>query len=277
MTALTAAPITEAAQPRARGAVRVSAKRRGTASVIDDLSMSGSLKCLFPRNFSDRLDAMLINTAGGVTGGDRFFLDATAGEGTTMTLTTQAAERAYAARGETAGRVETLLTVAAGARMNWLPQETILFNAMNFARRLTVDLAPDARFFMVEPLVLGRIAMGETLREGRFTDRVMIRREGAPIYVDGVTLAGDVAAQTASAATMDGARAMAALVYAGPEAARMLDGLRDLMPVAGGASLLSDDLLVARVVAPDAWALRQVIVPAIKALNDDEIPRPWML
>ena len=148
---------------------------------------------------------------------------------------------------------------------------------MHFARRLSVDLAVDARFLMVEPLVLGRVAMGETLREGRFTDRVTIRREGAPIYLDGITLAGDVAAQTASAATMNGARAMAALVYAGSDAGRMLDGLRGLMPATGGASLLADDLLVARVVATDAWALRQVIVPAIKALNDDEIPRPWML
>ncbi|MBV7408517.1 urease accessory protein UreD [Maritimibacter sp. DP1N21-5] len=277
MTALTAAPITEAAQPRARGAVRLSAKLRGKASVIDDLSMSGSLKCLFPRTFADHLDAMLINTAGGVTGGDRFFLEARAGEGTTLTLTTQAAERAYAARGEAPGRVETMLTAGAGARLNWLPQETILFNEMNFARRLTVDLADDARFLMVEPLVLGRVAMGEELCEGRFMDRVTIRRGGVPLYADGVNLSGDIAGHMASRATMGGARAMAALVLVGPEAAAMLDRLRALMPGTGGASLLADDILVARVVAPDGWRLRQVIVPAIRLLNDDEIPRPWML
>lgn len=268
--------LTEARQPRARGRVFVSAKRRGVASVIDDLSMSGSMKVLFPRG-ARGLDAMLINTAGGVTGGDRFFIEVTAGQGADLTLTTQAAERAYAARGEAAGRIETHLKAESGARLNWLPQETILFNAMHFERHLSVDLAADARFFMVEPLILGRVAMGEVLREGQFRDKVSIRRDGAPIYLDGVKLSGDIAAQTASASTMNGACAMAALVYAAPDAEAHLTPMRALLPETAGASLLAPDLLVSRIVAPDAFHLRKALVPAIRLLNHDEIPRPWML
>lgn len=269
--------VAEAAQPRARGQVRVSAKRRGAASVLDDLAMSGSMKLLFPRSDSDALDAMLINTAGGVTGGDRFFIEAQAGTGAEMTLTTQAAERAYAARGEAAGRIETHLAVADAARLNWLPQETILFNDMNFARSLSVDLAPGARFLMVEPLIFGRVAMGEVLRSGCFQDRVSIRRAGQLVYLDGVRLAGDIAAQMEGASTMNGAKAMANLVFAGPEAQALLDPLRALLPETAGASLLAPDLLVARIVARDSFALRQCLVPAIRLLNSDEIPRPWML
>jgi urease accessory protein len=267
----------EASQPRARGQVRVTAKRRDGRSVIDDLAMSGSMKLLFPRPAGAALDAMLINTAGGVTGGDRFFVEAGAGAGTTLTLTTQAAERAYAARGETAGRIETHLSVASDARLNWLPQETILFDAMNFERRLTADLEPGARFLMVEPLVLGRVAMGERLRAGRFRDRVEIRLAGRPVYLDGVRLAGDIDTQMARAATMNGARAMAALVYVGPDSEAWLDRLRRLMPETGGVSLVSPDCLACRIVAADGFALRRALLPALRLMNDDEIPRPWML
>lgn len=267
----------EASQPRARGQVRVSAKLRDGRSVIDWLAMSGSMKALFPRTDTTALDTMLINTAGGVTGGDRFFIEMDAGPGTELTVTTQAAERAYAVRGETAGRIETHLNVAGDARLNWLPQETILFEHMNFERSLTVDLAPGARFLMVEPIILGRVAMGERIRSGRFRDRVTIRLDGQPIYLDGVALTGDVDAQMRSAATMNGARAMAALVYVGADAEAWLEPMRRLMPETGGVSLQSPDLLNCRIVADDGFALRRALVPAIRLLNDDEIPRPWML
>lgn len=270
------AAITEAEQPRARGSVRVSAKRRGDLSVIDQLAMSGSTKVLFPRG-ERGLDAMLINTAGGVTGGDAFETFAEAGHGAELTLTTQAAERAYAARGAMPGRIETRLSVGGDARLNWLPQETILFERSNLVRRLQVELTASARFFMVEPLILGRVAMGETLRDVRFHDRVEITRDGVPIYHDAVRLSGDVNTKLSSAATMGGARAMAALVFAAPEAEAYLDRLRAFLPETAGASLLAPDLLVSRIVAPDSFALRRVLVPAIRLLNHDEIPRPWML
>ncbi|WP_288927488.1 urease accessory protein UreD [uncultured Maritimibacter sp.] len=267
----------EASQPRARGRVQVSSKLRDGRSVIDELAMSGSMKALFPRTDTTALDTMLINTAGGVTGGDRFFIEAVAGPGTTLTVTTQAAERAYAARGETAGRIETHLSVERDARLNWLPQETILFEHMNFERSLTVDLDPGARFLMVEPIILGRVAMGERIHDGRFRDRVAFRVGGQAVYLDGVALTGDVDAQMSTASTLNGARAMAALVYVGADAEAWLEPMRRLMPETGGVSLQSPDLLTCRIVAADGFALRRALVPAIRLLNDDEIPRPWML
>ncbi|MBL6428476.1 MAG: urease accessory protein UreD [Maritimibacter sp.] len=267
----------EASQPRARGRVQVSSKLRDGRSVIDGLAMAGSMKALFPRTDTTALDTMLINTAGGVTGGDRFFIEAAAGPGTTLTVTTQAAERAYAARGETAGRIETHLSVARDARLNWLPQETILFEHLNFERSLTVDLDPGARFLMVEPIILGRVAMGERIHDGRFRDRVAIRVGGQAVYLDGVALTGDVDAHMSTASTLNGARAMAALVYVGADAEAWLEPMRRLMPETGGVSLQSPDLLTCRIVAQDGFALRRALVPAIRLMNEDELPRPWML
>lgn len=265
------------AQPRARGHVRLTLKPGPAGGAIDALRVSGSLKLVFPRPSGTAFDAVLVNTAGGVTGGDRFCAEAEAGPGTSLAITTQAAERAYRATGDEPGRMSTQLTVAAGARLAWLPQETILFEGAHLARRLQVDMAGDARFLMVEPVIFGRAAMGEELRAAGFHDRVEIRRAGELVWLDAVRLEGDLAAQMDRAALGKGARAMASLIYAGPDAAALLKRLRALLPETAGASLVREGLLAARFLAPDSYILRQSLVPALKLLNHDEIPRPWML
>jgi urease accessory protein len=239
--------------------------------------MSGSLKLMFPRPTGAAFDAVLVNTAGGVTGGDRFATETMAQAGTRLALTTQAAERAYRANGSEPGRITSRHHVAAGARLAWLPQETILYDGAHLARLLQVDMAGDARFLMVEPVVFGRTAMGEELRDARFYDRVEIRRDGALIWLDAVALEGDIAAQMDRPALGRGARAMASLVCAGPDAATRLAPLRALLPETAGASLVREGLLAARILAPDSYTLRQSLVPALRLLNDTEIPRPWML
>ncbi len=113
-------------QPRAKGGVFLSSKRRDTLSVIDDLHQSGCMRVLFPQGGAT-LDAVLINTSGGVTGGDEIAIAATVGAGSAMTLTTQAAERAYRAQVGQTGHITTTLKVDAGGSLNWLPQEFLLF------------------------------------------------------------------------------------------------------------------------------------------------------
>ena len=172
----TATPV-PTAQPRAVGRARVSVHHKDGAVRLKDLHQAGAMKLLFPQG-RPHPEAVMVNTAGGITGGDRFSVAAAALDNSRLTVTTQAAERAYRAQPDETGRMETRLEVAAGARLNWLPQETILFNGSRFARRLRVDLAADARFLMVEPVVFGRLAMGEALTSARFSDRVEIRRDG---------------------------------------------------------------------------------------------------
>lgn len=265
--------------PRARGTARVSSKLLGARSVLDGLTHSGSLKLVFPRVAEHALQAVTVNTAGGVTGGDRFALDVRAGAGTALTLTTQAAERAYRARpGDAAGRVETRLVVEDGAILSWLPQETILFDGCAFSRRLCVELASAGRFLMVEPLILGRAAMGEVVRTGFLDDRIEISRSGSPLYLDRIILDGDMAARMARPAQGGGAGAFASVIFVDPRASVHLEPLRAMLDgVTGGVSLLHEDVLVMRLVAPDGHLLRQALIPALTRLNGTPLPRPWMI
>lgn len=266
-----------AAQPRAIGQVRLAAKPGPRGSALAALRQSGAFKVLFPRPRPDGvLDAILVNTAGGITGGDRFEACVEAQAGSHVRVTTQAAERAYRAQPGECGRVTNRLAAGPGARLDWLPQETILFEGSALRRRLVADLAADARLLLVEPVVFGRAAMGEVLRDALFDDRIDIRRAEAPLYLDALRLAGDIAAHLARPAVARGAGAMASLVYVAPDAAAHLAPLRGLMPAMGGVSLLHEDVLVMRLLACDSHALRRTLVPVLMRLTDDNLPRSWM-
>lgn len=267
----------EPPQPRARGMAMLSAQASPRGTVIDDLHQSGSMKLLFPRGADDELQAVLLNTAGGITGGDRFEIGARALPDSRLTLSTQAAERAYRARPGEVARLSTRLVVDAGARANWLPQETILYDGCALDRRLTAELAADATLLLAEPLVFGRAAMGEVLATGLFRDRIEIRRDGVPVFLDAFRLEGAISAHLARPHVAAGMGAMATLVLAAPAAAGHLDALRALMPATGGASLLADDLLVCRLLAPDSHLLRQSLVPALERLTGTALPKVWMI
>jgi urease accessory protein len=240
------------------------------------LRQSGALKLLFPRR-ADDVHAILINTAGGITGGDRFDISGKAGADTRLTISTQAAERVYRAQPHQTGRVHTNLRVQSGARLNWVPQETILFDGCALHRSLSVDLDEGAEFLMVEPVIFGRRAMGEELRDVRFDDRVSIRRAGDEIYRDGVHIWGDAAAQMDRPAIGGGARAMASLVLARPGAETQLPTVRDIIGTSGGASMLATDLLVVRLLAADGFELRRRLLPLLDHLTENALPNSWRL
>jgi urease accessory protein len=262
---------------RARGAARLGTWSDAGVTRIRDLRQSGSLKVMFPRIDGSDLQAVLVNTAGGLTAGDRFEAAIAAGPGARLALTTQAAERAYRARDLAPARVRNTLRAGAGADLMWLPQETILFNGCALDRRMTVDLDPQARLVLVEPLVFGRMAMGESVATARVRDRIEIRRDGRCAYLDALSFGPDVTAQMARTFGMAGARALATLIVAGPTAEGWLTPLREMLPDTGGASLAADDLLVARILAADGFDLRRTLVPILTRLTQDRLPRPWML
>ncbi|MCX7645244.1 MAG: urease accessory protein UreD [Rhodobacteraceae bacterium] len=254
--------------------MRIATKRCAGRSALDRLQMSGALRALFPR--APAPQAILVNTAGGLTGGDRIAIAASAGAGSRLVLTTQSAERIYrAAHG--CARVRTQLRVAAGASLDWLPQETILFDGSALDRALRVDLAPDARFLMVEPVVFGRAAMGERVLRADVRDRIEVRRGGRPLWLDAIRLEGAVAARLDRPALAQGGAAMAALLYVAPDAAARLGPVRALLPATGGASLLAPDVLALRLVAADGFGLRAHLVPVLEGLCRDGLPRSWRL
>ncbi|MEM9061278.1 MAG: urease accessory protein UreD [Pseudomonadota bacterium] len=265
------------ALPRAIGVVRVGAKSVPGQTVLDRLYQKGSAKALLPRTFEADLTAVLLNTSGGVTGGDRFEYSADALTGSHLTLTTQAAERAYRALPGQTGRIETRLTAAAHARVDWLPQETILYDGAALNRRLDIDLSADATVLAVESFILGRAAMGEAVRDLRLTDHWRVRREGRLIYADALRLRGDAEAVANRIATLGGHRAFATVLFSGPDAGRHLAPLRSKIADTGGASLIRDGVLAARLTAPDGFRLRKALVPALEFLRGAPLPRPWSI
>lgn len=235
------------------------------------------MKLVLPRVFRPDIEAVTVNTAGGVTGGDRLSLEAEVGIDACLTLTTQAAERIYRAQPGERGEIVNKATVARGGRLNWLPQETILFDHAALDRRLTVDLAGDAALLMVETLVFGRRAMGESLHRLHLRDRIRITRDGAPLFHDGVALDGDMTPHLARPAIADAAGAVATVVFTGARALSLLPGVRALLPDTAGASLLPGGVLVLRVLAPDSFDLRRCVIPALMLLNDGQLPLNWRL
>lgn len=265
-------------QPRAVGSGRVSVYGDAAGKTrLRDLRQSGSLKLVFPQTHRKDAEVILVNTAGGITGGDRFDLDIEVRGGAQLTLTTQAAERAYRAQPGETGHVTTRLHVHDGGCLHWMPQELILYNRCALRRQLEVTLDADARFLMVEPVVFGRTAMPEVLDDIMFADRIRITRDGAPVYIDGVDLRGDAAAHLRRAAIADGAGAMASVVCIAPDADAHLPTVRALLPATAGASLLTPDILVVRHLAVDSFALRRTLIPILEHLSNHMLPTSWRL
>ena len=263
---------------RARGALNISAVAGvGGQSRLQDLRQQGSYRAIFPRPKMGAIEAVMINTAGGITGGDRFSTKVTAHTHAKISLTTQAAERIYRAPDATPGSMQTRLEVKSNAQLYWLPQETILFEGSRLRRRLDVDVARESKFLMVEPIVFGRAASGEILHYCALDDTVCISCEGTPIYVDRIKLNGDIALTLKRAAVADGARAMASVVLVDQRAKVMMDGLRPLLPCSGGASLVADNLLVVRLLCSDSFALRSALLPILTHLTQNAVPKNWRL
>ena len=249
----------------------------GVATALKGLAQAGSAKAFLPRSHSPDPEVVFLNTAGGLTGGDRLTYALELGPGGRATATTQTAERAYRAAGDVA-QMEVRLSAGAGAELHWLPQETILFDGAALHRRTEVALGHDARYLGVETVVLGRAAMGETLAHVEFDDLRTVRREGKPVFIEPLRIATDTLARTTPAA-LGTARAFATLVWTAPGVADALDPLRAVIaqhdcPAAASAW---DGKLVLRAVAPDAFPLRRLLAAALTHIRGRALPRVWQI
>ena len=266
---------------RARGAARVTLKSRDGAAVLDGLRQEGCAKAILPRTDAALPEIVFLNTAGGLTGGDRLRYDLTLADGLCAVATTQTAERAYAA-GASSASVEVSLKVGAGGWLDWLPQETILFDGAALDRRVTLDLGPGAGCLFLETIVLGRHAMGETVKGLALRDHRMVTREGAPLWSEPMTLDSRALARAAGPAILGGARAMATLVLVHPGAGDLLARLRATLDEEGveAAASAFDGRLVLRALAWDGLPLRRLALRALAALRPHlpscgPLPRVW--
>lgn len=260
---------------RGRGALDICFRGEGG---ISRAYQSGCLRMRLARvNDGPFCHAILLNTAGGLCDGDRLDQRIAWADGASALVTTQAAEKAYRSPGEGAC-ITTKLTVGAGARAEWLPQETILFNHARLRRSMEVHLATDASFLGCETVVMGRAAMGETVEQGLLDDRWRIWHGGRLIYADAQRLEGPIAALMARAPVADGAGATGFLLHASSQAASLLAPVRSAIEGARGLIAASHwgSMLTVRLLARDGAALHHDLSLALSALRGGRPnPRSW--
>jgi len=236
----------------------------------------GPLRIRFPNGAPPGLEAMIVNTAGGIAGGDRHELDIGVMDGAALTVTTAAAEKIYRALGPLGPDAEIAVKLAAraNARLSWLPQETILFDRARLKRSIEVDLAPGATLLMAEAVVFGRSAMGEAVEEGALTDRWRVRRDGQLVFAETVRLDGAIARMLREPAVARGGIAIAT-VLAVPADQAMADCVR-AQTFCGEVGVSAwNGLAVARLCAKDGEDLRRDLVAVIAALGG-ALPRLWL-
>jgi len=272
--------------PADRAAVRLE-RSQGRAEVVLAAGASGwgaRLCRLYQRGSAKAVpllapaaEVAFLNTSGGLAGGDRLSYALALGPGVSATGTTQTAERAYRAKAEPAAEVEVHLSVGAGGHLDWLPQETILFDGARVRRRTEVTLAPDATCLLAETVILGRPAMGERVADIDLADWREVRRDGRPVWVEPLRLLPGALAGTA---TLAGARAVASVALIAPGAGDLLAPLRavpDEPGVAVAASALPGRLML-RMMAADGWPLRRQMIRALAVLRPGlALPRVWQI
>lgn len=264
---------------RARGRAAVSFACRDGRQRLSGLHQSGSAKAMLPKVHAAVPEVVFLNTAGGLTGGDRMDYRLEAGAGCRVVATTQTAERAYASTGE-AACLDVGIVAGPRAEVAWLPQETILFDRSALERRTRVALEGDARLVMVESLVLGRAAMGETVETLALRDRREVTRDGVPSLIEPLALGTGGLTRRGGAAVLGGARAMATVALVAPGAEDALGRVREAL---GGDGLVEaaasgwDGKCVVRMLAPDGFPLRRMVARAIEAFRPGPLPRVWQV
>lgn len=218
---------------------------------------------------------MLVNTAGGIAGGDRFAVELELAAGARLTVTTAAAEKIYRSLGPDAA-IEVTAHIADGAELAWLPQETILFDRARLKRKVEIALAPGATLLFAETVVFGRTAMGETVTAGSLVNRWRVRRGGKLIFAENLHLDGAIALRLAEAAVANGRAALGTvLMVPGDDA--LVAAARNAASRLRGEFGIScwDGFALARLAAADGADLRHDLAVVLSALGRSP-PRPWL-
>jgi urease accessory protein len=263
---------------RAVGRVAFSASSLNGRTRPMRIEESGSMRIRLPRREGTGIDAVLVNTAGGIACGDSFAVGIEARAGASITVATPAAEKVYRSDGPIA-ELGVSLNLEAGSRLNWLPQETILFDNARLVRRLDAEMPADAHLTLFEAVVFGRKARDEHITNGFFEDRWRVRRGSRLVYADTLRLDGSIAELLQKPGVANGARALATLIHVAPDAEARLDSARELLPSVGGCDAAMsawNGLLAVRFCATTIEALRACAVPFLLAFRGEPLPRVWL-
>jgi urease accessory protein len=270
--------MTATARPRlqrASGESRVAFAVRDGKTRLADLYQRDPCRVLFPEpELGEPPQAVLITTSGGVTDGDRLKMVIEVGPGAQAVAATQAAEKIYrAAKGGGHCTMEIALGVGEGGALDWLPQETIVFEGARLKRRTVADVAAGGSLLACEVVVLGRAASGERFTGGLLLDAWSVRRSGKLVWTDALRLEGE----TPLGAGFGTANALATVigVWDDPhphfEQARAL--LEEADQVRAGVTLVNG-IVVARLLG-ETTAVRAAVFHFLVRLRGCPLPRVW--
>ena len=259
---------------RARGEIDLSV----VAGRLDRFYQSGSAKIFLPKTYASTLETVLVNTAGGLTGGDEFDVKLAAYGDTHLTVSTQTAERVYRALGPDTAKMRIEITLNGPATLHWLPQETIMFDGAGFSRNLNVKMDQDASFFACEIMVFGRTAMREKVTKGRVFDQWRIHRGDKLIHAEALRLEGDIAGKLDHLASAAGCISFATTLFIGRDSEEKANAAREFFkPYHDIKTAVSawDGKLVIRSVGGDTDRLKKVIARFMIHHRRIENPRVW--
>ncbi|MBL4740367.1 MAG: urease accessory protein UreD, partial [Sneathiella sp.] len=245
--------------PRSVGRVEIGFQREDGDTVLKHLFQSGCGRVRFPTvDHVHMPEAVLINTAGGLTGGDVMNFTITAGPGTELTVTGQAAEKIYKSIGPEVV-IGAEIFVESDAYLEWLPQETILFEKGRLRRLNKIHLAKDAKLLALEATILGRRAHGETLSDATITDGWKIWKEGKLVWFDQFCLNGNLDQLAARRGLLDGATSFATIVLALPDITGYVEIAREVAELCEstiGVTSFDGELMIVRFLDKEAYSLR---------------------
>lgn len=269
---------TEPVLQRSHGLARIAFGRVDGTTRLRGLRQEGSARLMLPRTFRAIPEAVLLNTSGGLTSGDRMVLDITLDPETRATVTSQTAERAYTA-GEGPAQVTIRACVGAGARLNWLPQETILYQHADLQRATEIALLGDASCLICETIILGRHAMGETTSQARLWDRRRVTRDGHAVWHEPQCLGPVLSGSGGGAMLPGGMRGLAVVALIAPGAEDAVDAVRRVLDRAEVRAAASgwDGRCIVRMLAHDGWPLRRQVMRVLETLGAAPLPRVWQM
>jgi urease accessory protein len=265
---------------RASGESRVAFDRRDGRTRLGDLYQRDPCRVLFPEPEPGEPPlAVLLTTSGGVTDGDSLKMTVEIGPGASAVATTQAAEKIYrAAKGDGHCAIDVAVRVAGDGVLDWLPQETIVFEGARVKRRTVAEVEPGGSLLACEMVVLGRAASGERFTRGLLLDAWSVRRpdprkSGRLVWTDTLRVEGE----TPSGAGFGTANALATVigVWDAPqsrfEQARAL--LETAAEVRAGVTLVNG-VMVARILG-EATMVRAAAVRFLTDFRGRRLPRVW--
>ena len=268
---------------RSKGFARLVLAGSARGTRIVDTFQRSPIRIMFPGIRGAPVEeAVVVNTAGGIAGGDRLEFAVTALDNASVAVTSQAAERVYRALNEPA-LIDTRLKLCDASKLAWLPQETIVFNGGRIRRNTDIEMSAGAELLALEWLVLGRAAYGEEMVCGQISDGWRVKVDGRLIWADRFRAVDEVFPRLRSRALLADFKAIGTLIYFGPDVEARVDFLRDLAPqlqchcVTTAVSGLVIARLAARAAAELKAGLREILMQFGRtcAQGPFRMPKMW--